>query len=119
MHKTGFAVEKSSAANNRVTLYTPHGILNGHQECFDWLESIRSEIQAGSKFVVINLKDVSRVDSTGIGIIASIHVSAVNAGGKLCLTELGPRERALFESTWLLRVIPNFDDEAAAIAACA
>jgi anti-sigma B factor antagonist len=119
MQKTGFAVEKRTAVPNRVNVYSPQGTLNGHQECFDWLESIRSDIQSGAKFVVINLKNVSRVDSTGVGIIASIHVSAVNAGGKLCLTELGPRERALFESTWLLRVIPNFDDEAAAIAACA
>jgi anti-anti-sigma factor len=118
MQKTDFAVDKRTA-HNGVAVYTPHGVLNGHQDCFDWLESIRGDVQAGNKLVVINLKDVARVDSTGVGIVASIHVSAVNAGGKLCLTELGPRERALFESTWLLRVIPNFEREAEAIAAAA
>ena len=67
--------------------------------------------------MVLDLSGVERIDSTGIGILASIHVSAVNAGGKLCLHGLDARQRALLEATWLSRVIPGFEDEKAAIAA--
>jgi anti-anti-sigma factor len=118
MSKTAFAAEKRVVVPGKITAYLPQGKLNGHQECFDWLEGIRSDVQSGAKCVVIDLSGVERIDSTGVGILASIHVSAVNAGGKLCLYGLDARQRALLEATWLSRVIPSFEDEKAAVAAC-
>jgi len=119
MSKNGFSADKRVAVPGKVTAHLPQGKLNGHQECFDWLEGIRADIQSGAKFVILGLSGVDRIDSTGIGILASIHVSAVNAGGKLCLYGLDARQRALLDATWLSRVIPSFEDEKAAIAACA
>lgn len=119
MTKSAFAADKRATVPGKITTYLPQGTLNGHQECFDWLEGIRSDIQSGAKCVILDLSQVSRIDSTGIGILASIHVSSVNAGGKLCLIGLDARQRALLDATWLSRVIPSFESEQAAVAACA
>ena len=110
-----FTVDKRADPSGKVTIYSPHGQLNGRDACFDWLEQLRKDIQAGQNRIVISLGDVSRVDSTGIGIIAAAHVSATNGGGKICLTGLSKALWTLFESTWLLRVIPHAEKEEDAI----
>lgn len=115
MDSQPFTADKRTDPDSKVTIYSAHGQLNGRDACFDWLEQVRKDIQAGQKSVVINLSDVSRVDSTGIGIIAAAHVSATNGGGKVCLTGLSKPLWTLFESTWLLRVIPHAEKEADAI----
>lgn len=119
MNKVPFTVDKRTESAGSVMVYKAHGQLNGQPDCFQWLEEVRRGIQAGQKCLVLNLSDVSRIDSTGVGIIASLHVSAANAGGKLCLTGLTDRQRLLLESTWLLRVIQSADDESQAIRTCA
>lgn len=110
-----FTADTRTDPTGQVTIYSAHGQLNGRDACFDWLEQVRKNIQAGQKLIVINLSDVPRVDSTGIGIIAAAHVSATNGGGKVCLTGLSKPLWTLFESTWLLRVIPHAEKEADAI----
>lgn len=119
MAQTHFAATKRLEADSNVMVYAPSGQLNGHAECFEWLEDIRRDIQAGKSRGVLNLSDVARIDSTGLGILAAIHVSAVNAGGKLCITGLNPKLRLLFETTWLFKVLHVADNEAQAIEACA
>ena len=118
MNKVPFTVDKRMGESAAIAVFEPHGQLNGHPDCFQWLEEVRRDIQVGQKHLVLNLHDVTRIDSTGVGILASLHVSAANAGGKLCLTGLTDRQRMLLESTWLLRVIENADTEAAAIRLC-
>lgn len=118
MPKTAFTVDKRVEENGQVTVHLPHGKLNGQSDCFTWLENVRQDIQSGQKLVVVDMSDVDRIDSTGIGIIASLHVSASNAGGKFVLTGLDQHQRSLLETTWLLRVIQCEDDEKAAIRSC-
>jgi anti-anti-sigma factor len=119
MDNQTFTADKRTDPTGKVTIYSAHGQLNGRDACFDWLEEVRKSIQAGQKLIVINLADVPRVDSTGIGIIAAVHVSATNGGGKVCLTGLSKPLWTLFESTWLLRVIPHAEKETDAIHAAA
>ena len=115
METQSFSADKRTDPSGKVIIYSAHGQLNGKDVCFDWLELVRKDIQAGQSRVVINLGDVSRVDSTGIGIIAAVHVSSTNGGGKVCLTGLSKPLWTLFESTWLLRVIPHAEKEADAV----
>lgn len=113
-----FVSRKRSDTNSGVVVYSPSGKLNGHDDCFAWLEGVREDIQAGRSRIVLNLGNLEHVDSTGLGILASVHVSATNAGGKACLTGLNDRLRLLFDSTWLFKVIPTAADEEQAIQAC-
>lgn len=119
MGSDSFQSRKASAADGKVTVYRPQGKLNGHKDCYAWLEEVRADIRGGGRQIVLDCRELDRVDSTGLGIVASLHVSTSNAGGALYLTGLSGPIRTLFETTWLLRVIKNIDDEAEAIRACA
>ncbi len=110
-----FSAERQVDPEGSIAIYRTHGPLNGRDTCFEWLETVRKDIQSGQKRVVVNLEGTPKVDSTGLGILASVHVSATNAGGKLCLTGLNKSLRVLFDTTWLLRVIPHAEDEESAV----
>jgi anti-anti-sigma factor len=105
--------------NEQVTVFRLSGKLNGQKECYAWLDEVRRDVQAGHRRIVLNCSGLERVDSTGLGIVASIHASTSNAGGVLCLTGLTRAIHVLFETTWLLKVIRTADDEASAIGVCA
>jgi anti-anti-sigma factor len=119
MEHDPFTTGRRSEADGRVSVHEPRGVLNGHAACYAWLDAIRREIQGGQSRIVLDLRGVTRIDSTGIGIIAAISASAMNAGGRVCLTGLSDRTRRLLETTHLLKVIQNIDDESEAIRECA
>lgn len=57
-----------------------------------------------TKHVVLDLTDLSRMDSSGLGTIVAIYISAKNAGTTLELVNLNARIRELFGLTNLLAV---------------
>jgi anti-sigma B factor antagonist len=59
------------------------------------------------KRVVLDLKDVHYIDSSGIGALVSVHLAAGKAQSALELTNLQPRLRDLFELTRLMTVFEN------------
>jgi anti-anti-sigma factor len=60
-----------------------------------------------TKHVVLDLTDLSRMDSSGLGAIVSIYISAHNAGNTLELINLNARIRELFGMTNLLSVFES------------
>jgi anti-anti-sigma factor len=66
--------------------------------------------------LLLNLADLTQVDSSGVGIIVEAYVSLLRQGGELKL--LRPRGRVLEVLTVfrLLAAIPSFEDEAQALA---
>jgi len=73
--------------------------------------AIRSLLQSGAKNIVLNLADVSSVDSAGIGELMSAYTTVVNAGGKLMLLNLTKRIHELLAITKLLTVFEVLDSE--------
>ena len=57
-----------------------------------------------TKHIAIDLTDVARMDSSGLGTIVAIYISARNAGTTLELVNLNARIRELFGLTNLLSV---------------
>jgi anti-sigma B factor antagonist len=62
---------------------------------------VKPRLVAGGR-VVIDLSDVTFMDSMGLGTIAGLWVSSKNAGCQLALINLSPRVRDLFTMTHLL-----------------
>jgi len=56
----------------------------------------------GSKRIVLDLTDLSYMDSSGLGTIIGLHTSAKSAGARLELNNLNPRVRELFKITNVL-----------------
>ena len=78
-------------------------------------EGIREMVAKGNKKILLNLGDVTYIDSSGIGELVSGFTSVANAGGQLKLINLTKRVKDLLQITKLYTVFEVFDDEAAAI----
>lgn len=65
--------------------------------------------------ILVNLGDVSYIDSSGIGELVSGFTTLTNQGGQLKLLNLNKRVRDLLQITKLYTVFEVYDDEAAAV----
>ena len=75
-------------------------------------DTIRDLIGKGSKKILLNLGDVTYIDSSGIGELVSAFTAVRREGGELKLLNLTKRVRALLQITKLLTVFDITDDEA-------
>ncbi len=73
-------------------------------------------LQGAARKVLVNLRDVKQIDSSGISILVRMYVSFRHSGGSLKLLAPQGRVHAVLSLTRLLSVIPTFEDEAAALA---
>jgi anti-sigma B factor antagonist len=78
-------------------------------------ETVRDLISKGQKSILLNLGDVTYIDSSGIGELVSSYTSVNNQGGKLKLLNLQKKVHDLLQITKLYTVFEVHTDEAAAI----
>lgn len=78
-------------------------------------EGIRDLVGKGTKKILLNLGEVSYIDSSGIGELVSGFTSVANHGGELKLINLTKRVRDLLQITKLYTVFEVHEDEAAAV----
>lgn len=78
-------------------------------------ENIRGLVGKGNKKILLNLGDVSYIDSSGIGELVSGFTTVTNQGGVLKLLGLTKRVKDLLQITKLYTVFEVFDDEATAV----
>ena len=77
--------------------------------------SVRDMVKNGSKKIILNLGEVSYIDSSGVGELVSTYTTVTNAGGQLKLVNLTKKIHELLAITKLLTVFDVFDDEKAAL----
>lgn len=80
-------------------------------------DAVRDVLGKGEKHILLNLGDVSYIDSSGIGELVSAFTSVKNAGGDLKLLSLTKKVKDLLQITKLYTVFDVHDDEAGAVAA--
>ena len=78
-------------------------------------KDLRKLLDVGKRKLLLNLMNLSQIDSSGVSIIVEVFVSLKRAGGVLKL--LAPRGRVLkvLRVFRLLDVIPIFEDETDAL----
>jgi anti-sigma B factor antagonist len=76
---------------------------------------IRDLLKAGHKNILLNLRDVSHVDSMGIGQLSSCLFTVRSQGGELKVTNPNERVRNLLNLTHLNTVLDVFDGETTAV----
>ncbi|HKS40973.1 MAG TPA: STAS domain-containing protein [Blastocatellia bacterium] len=79
-------------------------------------EAVRKLLDDGKKKILLNLGDVSYVDSSGIGELVSSYTTTGNQGGQLKLLNLTKKIQDLLMITKLLTVFQTYDNEADAVA---
>lgn len=78
-------------------------------------DTIRNLLSRGEKKILLNLGDVTYIDSSGIGELVSSFTTTTNQGGQLKLLNLTKKVQDLLQITKLLTVFEVFTNEAEAI----
>jgi len=78
-------------------------------------EAVRRLLDDGKKKILLNLREVAYVDSSGIGELVSSYTTTNNQGGQLKLLNLTKKIQDLLMITKLLTVFETFDSEASAL----
>jgi anti-sigma B factor antagonist len=76
---------------------------------------VRDMIAKGNNKILLNLGDVTYIDSSGIGELVSAFTTVRNGGGELKLLNLTKKVHDLLQITKLYTVFDIKDDEAGAI----
>ena len=78
-------------------------------------DTLRDMVSKNQKKILLNLGDVSYIDSSGIGELVSGFTTVTNSGGNLKLLNLNKRVKDLLQITKLYTVFDVHEDEAGAI----
>ena len=78
--------------------------------------AIQEVMNNGAQKVLINMADVSTIDSSGIGELVSAYTTATNRGAKLKLINLPAKVSDILTITQLITVFDVYDSEAEGIA---
>jgi len=78
-------------------------------------DSIRVALAGDRKNILLNLADVSYIDSSGLGQLISSYAAATSRGGQMKLLNLQTRVHELMQITKLLTVFETYASEQAAL----
>ena len=78
-------------------------------------DAVRELLSKGHKKILLNLGEVSYIDSSGIGELVSAYTTVRNQGGELKLLNLTKKVHDLLQITKLYTVFDVREDEANAI----
>lgn len=74
-------------------------------------DAIHEALNAGATRILVNLEDVSTIDSSGVGELVSSYTTVTNRGGKLKLVNLPPKVADILQITQLITVFDVYDTE--------
>jgi anti-sigma B factor antagonist len=109
------SVKLTSRQVGDVTVIDAAGRITLGEGASAFRDTIRDLSAKGSKKVLLNLADVSYIDSSGIGEMVSGFTTVTNNGGQLKLLGLNKRVKDLLQITKLYTVFDAYDDEVAAV----
>ncbi len=98
-----------------VTVVDVSGRITLGEGCVKLRELVREQVALGNKNVLLNLADVTYIDSSGIGELVSAYTAVSNQGGQLKLLNLTKKVHDLLQITKLYTVFDIHDDEVKAI----
>ncbi|HVT45065.1 MAG TPA: STAS domain-containing protein [Thermoanaerobaculia bacterium] len=80
-------------------------------------EIVSNLLNEGKLKILLDMKGVTTIDSSGIGELVGSYTTVTNRGGKLKLLHLPPKVTDLLQVTQLITVFEVYEDEAEAIQA--
>jgi len=79
-------------------------------------DTVKDLLAKGQRKILLNLGEVSYIDSAGVGELVSSFTSVRNQGGEMKLLHLTKKVHDILQITKLYTVFDVLDDEAAALA---
>lgn len=81
----------------------------------DLRDSIREALAGDQKNILLNLAEVSYIDSSGLGQLIGSYATVTSRGGRMKLLNLQKRVNDLMQITKLLTVFETYTNEGAAL----
>ena len=110
------SLEISVRQRDAITILDLKGQVMAGKESDALGDRLQELAQQDKPKIVLNLAGVAKMDTSGISSVVRAFVSVDRKGGKLVLLNVRGYVRLVLDMTRLLRVLPTFEDEAAAIA---
>ena len=98
-----------------VTVIDAAGRITLGEGASTFRDTVRDLAAKGDKKLLLNLSEVSYIDSSGIGEMVSGFTTVTNHGGQLKLLGLSKRVKDLLQITKLYTVFDVHEDESSAI----
>jgi anti-sigma B factor antagonist len=102
-HRDGVAIVETSG---KVTLGEGTSTLR---------RNIRELVDTGTRQIILNMADVTYMDSSGVGELLASHTTVAAAGGELKLLNVSPRVHEILAITRMDTIFEIFDDEQLAV----
>jgi anti-sigma B factor antagonist len=109
------AFSLSTRKVDSVVIIDMQGRLDIGEAVLLFRSTIRRFMEDGSRKFVLNLSNVSKIDSSGVGELITSYASLRNRQGDIKLLNLPKATKDLLQMTKLLTVFDSFDDEAKAV----
>ena len=109
------SIKVSTRQVDKVTIVDMSGRITLGEGSSTLRETVRDLLSKGQKKILLNLGDVTYIDSSGIGELVSSFTSVSNQGGQLKLLNLQKKVHDLLQITKLYTVFEVHTDEMAAV----
>jgi anti-sigma B factor antagonist len=102
---------------NGVSVLALDGRIVLGEETSSLREKVKTLLGEGKKNIVLDLKNVTLIDSSGLGAMVTAYSSAKSGGASLRLCNLGARFNELLQITKLYTILEVSNTEADAVSA--
>ncbi len=111
------SIKSSSLDDGNVVVLEPKGSLIGGSETDELKNILSAQLELGKVKVIVDLADVSYLNSSAIGILTVAHASFQAKGGKMILCNLNKNISNIFLVTKLSTIFLSEDKREDAILA--
>jgi len=106
----------SAREKQGVTVLDLRGRIISGEECDSLRKTIKELLASNQAKILLNVGDVARVDSTGIGILVEGAILTASEGGRLKLLHVPRLIHNILSTHHLLQAFEVFDNEDEAVA---
>jgi anti-sigma B factor antagonist len=114
--ETKVALKFTTREVDGVTVVALDGRIVLGEESNALRERVKALVAEGKKKIVLNMANVTFIDSAGLGTLVAAHHSAKAQGASLKLCNLGAKFQEVLQITKLLTVFDVYNSEAEAVA---
>jgi anti-sigma B factor antagonist len=114
--ETKVALKFTNREVDGVTVVALDGRIVLGEESNALRERVKALVAEGKKKIVLNMSNITFIDSAGLGTLVAAHHSAKAQGAALKLCNLGAKFQEVLQITKLLTVFDVYNSEAEAIA---
>src|ERR1700744_3199041 len=113
--KIAVSLELAKRVSGDITIVDLRGRCTLGDETEDLGGELKKLVDGGCRKLLLNLTELSQIDSTGVSTIVATYVTLRRLKGEVKLLHPTGRVQTVLAITHLLQVIPNFEEEDKAV----